>query len=195
MGRRALLAVLIATLMRGATAVAQLTWTLPGVVKSPGRNGTLYVSDLVATNPGAVPASVTWAFLPALGGVALPTTLQPGESLMVTDVVGTIFGVAEASGALSITSDQPLILRARTYNTASTGTFGVALPVVPDDRFFLSGYVAHSFWVSQDSTTDRGYRTNIAVVFPDPTGGAATVTLYDAAGNLRGQQDLSLIHI
>jgi hypothetical protein len=190
--KRILLALSAAFLLRPMTAFAQLTWTIPGVVKASGLNGTNYVSDLVATNPGTVPANVTWAFLPALVSTPQPTVLQPGQSLTVKDVVGTIFGSSQAAGALSVTSDQTLILRARTYNTAATGTFGVAVPVVSDGQFFRSGYVAQSDWVQQDPTTDRGYRTNIAVVFPDASGGSATVTLYDASGNQMGQKQFSL---
>jgi hypothetical protein len=68
----------------------------------------------------------------------------------------------------------------------------VALPVVEESRFLSPGDMAHSLWISQDSQGDRGYRTNIAVVFPDPSGGSATVTLYDAAGTKQGQQEFSL---
>jgi hypothetical protein len=37
-----------------------------------------------------------------------------------------------------------------------------------------------------------GYRTNVAVVFPDAGGGAATVTVYDADGKEKGRRDYAL---
>ncbi len=68
----------------------------------------------------------------------------------------------------------------------------MALPVISSDRLLAPGDVAESLWVSQDASGSSGYRTNIAVVFPDASGGAATVTVYDADGNARGRQDFSL---
>ena len=49
-----------------------------------------------------------------------------------------------------------------------------------------------SLWISQDASGSSGYRTNVALVFPDDGGGAATVTVYDADGSERGHQDYSL---
>ena len=102
------------------------------------------------------------------------------------------FGAATGTGAVVLAADQPLVVRGRTYNTAASGTFGVALPVVDESRFLAAGAAAHSLWISQDPEGARGYRTNVAVVFPDPDGGSAVVTLYDATGSKKGQQLFSL---
>jgi len=183
---------LLAFFLVAPVAFAQQTWTIPGVVKAAGQNATNFVSDVVLTNPGASPADVLLQFAPTIGGLPVLYTLNPGTSLTLTDVVASAFGAGQAVGALTIMSDQPLILRGRTYNTASSGTFGVALPVIGNDRFLSEGDTADSLWVHQETTADRGYRTNVAVVFPDSGGGAATVTLYDALGNAVAQKDFSL---
>jgi hypothetical protein len=183
---------LLVFLLVAPVAFGQQIWTIPGVVKAPGQNATNFVSDVVLTNPGASPVDVLLQFAPALGDLPVLYTLDPGASLTLTDVVASVFGAGQAVGALTVMSDQPLILRGRTYNTASSGTFGVALPVIGDDRFLSEGDTADSLWVDQETTSDRGYRTNIAVVFPDSGGGAATVTLFDALGNTVAQKDFSL---
>jgi hypothetical protein len=181
----------IALLLPGPAFGAVHTFTVPGVVKAAGLNGTNYISDLVVLNGGSVSTTVTLSFAPA-GLTPRDYPLGAGASLTIRDVVTSAFGAGQAVGAVILTADQPLVVRGRTYNTASSGTFGVALPVVEESRFLSPGYMADSLWISQDPQGDRGYRTNIAVVFPDPTGGSATVTLYDAAGAKQGQQDFSL---
>ncbi|MFI5180049.1 MAG: hypothetical protein ACHQPI_01500 [Thermoanaerobaculia bacterium] len=187
---RLVLAAIVLSLSTPVLGAVQ-SWTVPGVAKAPGQNGTSFVSDLVVMNGGSVSTTVTFSFVPA-GLTSQDYVLGAGASLTVRDVVASAFGAGQAVGAVILTADQPLVVRGRTYNTASSGTYGEALPVVPDSRFLAAGDRADSLWISQDAQADRGYRTNIAVVFPDPAGGAATVTLYDAAGNLRGQQDFSL---
>jgi hypothetical protein len=167
------------------------TWTVPGVVKAAGLNGTNFVSDLVITNPGSSLAIVTFAFVPALAGAPTPQFLAPGQSVTLKDAVASVFGAAQAAGAILVSSTAPLIIRGRTYNTASAGTFGVSLPVISDDRFLQPGDSADSLWVTQSSDGSKGYRTNIAVVFPDGGGGDATVTLYDQSGTAMGQQAFS----
>ena len=170
-------------------AAAQLhSWTVPGVVRAPGKNGTSYVSDLVATNPGKTPAALFLSFVPSTTSSLPPQFLLPGQSLSVTDAVASLLGVDQAVGALEILSDQPLVLRGRTYNTAASGTFGVSLPVVPDEELLFPGDGADSLWLSQSADAATGYRTNVALVFPDPDGGDATVTVYDASGARVGQR-------
>jgi hypothetical protein len=163
------------------------SYTVPGVVKSPGQNGTNYVSDLVITNTGTVPANMLFSFAPSMGGFPTPQVLPAGQSLALKDAVASVFGAAQGVGALRVSADQPLVIRGRTYNTASAGTFGVSLPVISADRFLLQADTADSLWVTQSAD----YRSNIAVVFPDSGGGDATVTLFDASGNAMGQQAFS----
>lgn len=169
-----------------------LVWRIPGVVRSPGLNGTNFVSDLVITNPGETSAQVSFIYAPALSPLESSYQVGSGGSLIFRDVVNSIFGVVQAVGGLTVISDVPVILRARTYNTAPTGTFGVALPVIPDDRLLASGQSADSLWLDQDAASDRGYRTNIAVLFPDASGGRATVSLFDAQGSPAGQREFAL---
>ena len=180
-----------AALALANAALADSSWTIPGAVNAAGLNGTHFVSDLTLTNPGSSVANVTLSFFPAGASSAKNVTLNPGQTVVYSDVAGGLFGVSGA-GAVSVSSDQPLLVRAKTYNASQTGTYGVALPVVASDRLLSPGDVADSLWITQDASGAAGYRTNVALVFPDATGGAATVTVYDADGNERGSQDFSL---
>lgn len=185
---------LVALLLAAPAAAQQETfgWTVPGVVKASGLRGTSYVSDLVMTNAGAGTATVILEFAPRLDSLQETYSVRSGQSLTFRDVVSSVFGVGQAVGALLVTADQPMVLRARTYNNASSGTFGVALPVVEDARLLEAGETADSLWVDVNAAPDRGYRTNVTVVFPDADGGAAKVTLYDALGRPAGQKDFAL---
>ena len=182
---------LVSLTLASGELLADSAWTVPGIVNAAGLNGTHFVSDLTVTNPGATAANVVLSFFP---GSSSPKnlTLNSGQTIVYSDVAGASFGVSGGAGALSITSDQPLLIRAKTYNTAASGTYGVALPVVSTDRLLSPGDVGASLWIAQDSSGAAGYRTNIAVVFPDASGGEATVTVYDADGAARGSQSFSL---
>ncbi len=190
-GRLARESLAAVVLLLACPASAQSTWTIPGIVNAGGLNNTRFVSDVMMTNPGATATEVTISFVPSSTSNARTVTLNAGETLVYRNVVDSLFGTSGA-GALSISSDQPLLLRARTYNTASGGTYGVALPVYPNDRLMSAGDRMDSLWISQDASGRSGYRTNIAVVFPDERGGAAIVTVFDAEGNERGKQDYAL---
>ena len=167
------------------------TWTIPGTVNAGGLNNTRFVSDLAITNPGSAPAVTTISFLPANGTTALVVTLSAGQTIVYRNVLDSLWG-AQGAGATQVSSDLPLLIRARTYNTAPSGTYGVALPVFADERLLALGDTADSLWISQSADGASGYRTNVAVVFPDDGGGAAAVTIYDADGNALGSQDYSL---
>ena len=167
------------------------TWTIPGVGLTPGLNDTRFVSDLAITNLGVVPATVTLSFIGPGGLPPQSGTIAAGATTTYRNVIDALWDITGVVGALSVQSDQPLVLRARTYNTAATGTFGVSLPVYSSDHLIGEGQTADSLWVQQDSSSNSGFRTNVGVVFPDAGGGEAVVTLYDAAGVVVGTMNYS----
>ncbi|MEO8055021.1 MAG: hypothetical protein ABI768_07700 [Acidobacteriota bacterium] len=167
------------------------TWTVPGTVNAGGLNNTRFVSDLAITNPGSAAVTATISFLPANATTPQVVPLNPGQTIVYRNVLDRLWG-AQGAGATQVWSDAPLLIRARTYNTAASGTYGVALPVFAEDRILKAGKGADSLWVSQSADGNSGYRTNVAVVFPDSAGGAATVTIYGADGSELGSQDFSL---
>src|SRR5664279_6423812 len=185
-----LTAVFLSVLSTGLPVEAS-TWTIPGTVNAGGLNNTRFISDLALTNPGTVPAQATISFIPANGTTPKQVTLNAGQTVVYRNVLDSLWGT-QGAGATQVASDSPLLIRARTYNTAASGTYGVALPVFADDRLLSVGDSADSLWISQSADGSSGYRTNVAVVFPDDGGGAATVTVYGADGSKIGSQDFSL---
>jgi hypothetical protein len=173
-----------------ATTVDE-TWTIPGAGRTAGQNNTQFVSDLALTNLGSVTANVTISFVGPGGLPAKPITIAAGATTVYRNVLDALWSATGLVGALSVHADQPLVLRARTYNTAATGTFGVSLPVYASDHLIGEGQTADSLWVQQDSSSSSGFRTNVGVVFPDAAGGEAVVTLSDAAGVVVGTLNYS----
>jgi hypothetical protein len=174
-----------------AAATSDETWTIPGAGRTPGLNNTQFVSDLALTNPGEIAANVTIEFVGPGGLPAKPITLAAGATTVYRNILDTLWSANGLVGALSVHSDQPLVLRARTYNTAATGTFGVALPVYASDDLLAEGQAADSIWVQQDASGSSGFRTNVGLVFPDDAGGEAVVTFYDASGGVVGTLNYS----
>ncbi len=188
------IAALLAVVLCGPVAAdpnTASTWTIPGTVNAGGLNNTRFVSDLAVTNPGTVPVQATISFIPAGGTTPKQVTLTAGQTVAYRNVLDSLWGV-QGAGATQVASESPLLIRARTYNVSQTGTYGVALPVFAEDRLLTPGKTADSLWISQSADGSSGYRTNVAVVFPDAGGGAARVTIYDADGNEAGSQDFSL---
>ncbi len=175
----------------GSGRLTASTWTVPGTVNTSGLNGTRFVSDLAITNPGTDPAFAILTLVPAGGTAQSLQYLAPGQTLVFRNALQQLWG-ASGAAATVVDSPSPLLIRARTYNAAASGTYGVALPVVADDRFLSPGDSADSLWIAQSADGSAGYRTNVAVVFPDAEGGDATVTVYDAAGAVSGSQAFSL---
>lgn len=179
------LALLVSLFVPSLVAAAE--WVVPGVSNAPGANGTHFVSDLLLTNSSTSPTSAELSFIPMSGRGAVRTvTVGAGESVVFTNVLESLFGVANNGGALQVRSDAPLEVVAKTYNHSSTGTFGMALPVVGGEDFLTSDDVGISPWISQSDDSSRGFRTNVAVVFPEANGGAAIATFFDASGMITG---------
>ena len=131
-------------------AASDETWTIPGAASIAGLNNTRFVSDLALTNLGSSTANVIVSFVGPGDLPPKPITLAAGATTVYRNVLDALWAASGLVGALSVRSDQPLVLRARTYNTAATGTFGVALPVYASGQLLAEGQTADSFWVQQD---------------------------------------------
>src|SRR5512135_1334297 len=83
-----------------SSLLAQSAWTIPAIVHASGLNRTHFVSDLTMTNPRSASAHVTLSFFPAGTSSAKSLTLNPGQTVVYSDVAGVTFGVSGGAGAL-----------------------------------------------------------------------------------------------
>lgn len=107
-------------------------WVVQGVGHTAGVGGTSWVSDLTLHNPGDLPAQAAVWFWPN-GTVNRRTharlvAVAAGASVIARDVVAAWFG-SSGSGTLGVTADREVLVAARTYNDAATGSFGHAAVV------------------------------------------------------------------
>jgi hypothetical protein len=142
-----------------------------------GQAGSVWRTDVVLKNLSDQEADVEIKLTGAGGGELMSTV--PGNAQGVfEDVLGSM-GV-EGKGWLEVTSDQPLIVSGRVYNSSDAGTFGQ----------FLEGYVegggltkGESGWLLQLRQLSEWYRTNIVFTNPHTESAAVQVNLYDTAGH------------
>jgi len=171
-----------------ASSLAALSWLVPGGSNAPGANGAYYVTGLTIVNVATAEQIVTLSLIPGPGTISPPPakyTILPGKTLLFSNILGDVWSL-RGTGALRVSADGPVAVFARTSNLILLPTFlpetpndkfGAALPVIEERSLLLAGEEGHSGWVTQSADAGKGDRTNVAVLFPDEAGGAATATL------------------
>jgi len=155
---------------------------VPASAHVSGLSGTSWVSDLVLWNGNATTARANLYFLHSghnnSGAKGRVATIPAGASLKLADVVHTVFGQSHASGAILVGSDQELTVTSRTYNDASTGTYGQFIAGAPVEQ----GTGANTPGRLIQLTRNEDYRTNIG--FANGTASALDidVTMFGADG-------------
>jgi len=174
-----------AFLLAGAAAAQEgnSTFLFPVVMHGPGVYPSFWQSDVFVHNPMNVPVTVGFAFFPAdqanqeTGAPAdEPTRIIPAHgSVLVTDIVYTMFNYDNKKGALFVDAGQDtfatnptdswVIVSVRNYNTGSDprGTFGHALPEM---LMLLNGSASPSY--ATGARHDTRFRCNMGIGNPSP---------------------------
>lgn len=149
--RHKIVAILVGAMLLAGVAAAEeafSTFIIPVVMHGPGVAPSFWQSDVFIHNPMDAAVTVGIAFLPAdqanartVSYAANKTRTIPAHgSLLITDVVYSMFGYDNKKGALQIDAAQDFFpsnpsntwvtVSVRNYNTGSDprGTFGHALP-------------------------------------------------------------------
>ncbi len=165
---------------------------IPGSAHIQGAHGTSWRSDAVLHNPGPRAAAAALFFLE--GGkdnsqaVGRPVTVPAGGSLALDDFVLSTFGRDGASGAVLVTSDEPLLVTSRTYNDAASGTYGQLVPGIS-----TAGAIRGDTVVRLIQLTRNGdFHTNIGFANATDTPLHVTVELHRADGTLIGSPDYTI---
>jgi len=158
----------------------------------PGAYGTSWRSDAVLHNPGIREASAALFFLESgqdnSRSIGHVVTVSAGGSLELDDFVLNTFGRASASGAVFLSSDEPLFVTSRTYNDASSGTYGQLVPGI-DLADAIRGDTAVRLI---QLTRNTRYRTNIGFVNTADTPLHVRVELFNADGTALGSPDYDI---
>ncbi len=138
---------------------------LPAAAHIDGDKLAKFRSDVRAFNASSEAALATFSFYPAGVTSQSPETRQvpipPMGLAAVDDIVLSLFGNASGSGAIRITSSQPLMVTSVTYNDAPEGTSGQDLPAIPAGQLISTADVARL-----SSLLGTPFRTNLLFFNP-----------------------------
>lgn len=143
------------------SASTAASYLVPAVTHSPGAEGSLWRSDLTVVNRASVQASLAFSFVPSTGPVrTAEEKITARGTREWTDVLTSLLGfdrAATISGALHLSSDQPLVVTSRTYDQKENATFGGGLTAVTPATALVAGTIGI---LPQLKKSER-YRTNI----------------------------------
>jgi hypothetical protein len=131
------------------------------------RNGqNQWETDLTLFNGGSAPIIATATFIPAdrpENAVSRPIEIGANSVKTFSGVVGTLFGVANTTGAIHLTTESttPLVATARTFDRRSDGTYGQFIPAVTTTD--TVGAADRSLQILQIEESER-FRTNVGLV-------------------------------
>jgi PKD repeat protein len=151
-----------------------------------GLNNSQYRSDLGLLNTGSVSANVQIKGYIGSSVFTKNVVVAAGAQSILTDIVQQLG--ASGSGAIEVTSNEPLKVTTRTYDQSSTGTYGQDYLAATTSQGLSAG---QSAWLGE-LTEDAAYRTNIGLTNTGSGNASVTVSLYDATGHLLTSYQVSL---
>jgi PKD repeat protein len=159
---------------------------------APGLASTQWVTDAVLHNPGSEAAEAYLWFMEQgqnnTGAEGVGVTVAPGASVLLEDVVLSLFGGNNVSGAVLVGSNRPLLVTSRTYNDAATGTYGQFIPGRDVDSGVGRDETVHLVQLTRNST----FRANLGVANPTAASVSVDVSLHDADGTQIGTRTLNV---
>lgn len=169
-------------------AAAPAALFVPSAARAAGAGGAFYTTNLVVANRGAVSVSYRVEFLghDADGRNAASKTfaLAPGMSVTYADVLGSVFGLDAAWGAIRVVPDASgLVVTAETGTpSASGGRFGQSVPASGGDALATASSPRAILGVNENASD----RTNLALVNATDVPATVTLTLVAKDGHLLG---------
>ena len=161
------------------------TLTIPVAASIHGANGTFFHSDLWILARSFTNSVVVTAVYRCFGGgncgTAKTITLAPRETKLISDVIGTLFGVPESGGAIELSWDTfngAVIARTRLFTPSAPPSYGFGVPGEPS-----SAATARAIFIGVAGSADlsKGFRTNAGAYNPNATPVTVIFTLYDGA--------------
>ncbi|HUP60799.1 MAG TPA: hypothetical protein VNA69_10315 [Thermoanaerobaculia bacterium] len=200
----------------GKSAPSPESLIFSAVGHAPGQNGSFFESDMRVVNLSAQTMKYQINYTPTgtdgtVTGSTTTVDVAPNQSLALDDIVSTVFGLGEITGALGMLEVRPLTTSSssgslfstisstaqqlltlgssRTYNFTPNGTFGQYIPAIPFAKFVGSGKILSLLHVAQSDE----YRANFG--FLEASGNPVSLVsrVYDTSGNLLATIPVSLL--
>ncbi len=157
---------------------------IPVVARTPGANGSYWLTDVAVRNPGPEPVSVFFRHVPQGGGAPCGAMVEiPANTIkLFRDVLGEVFGLERSAGPLFLTPapDGGVEATSRTYTdlvavgeSPTLGTVGMAVPAIDvfataSPRFpvsFAAGLQGSGFRTNVLATDLGGRGSDVALTF------------------------------
>jgi hypothetical protein len=168
------------------TGTQQETITIPVAASIHGANNTFFHSDVWVFNRSFTNQNTVTLTYHCFGGVGCGSpqqiTLNPRESRLISDIVGTLFNAPETGGAIDLSWNSvsgSILARSRLYTPASPPTFGFGVPA-----FAASDSSSRSVFVGiagSGADLTQGFRSNAGAYNPNSTPVTVTFTLFDGS--------------
>ena len=162
----------------------------PAVASAAGQGGTYFRTDLTLVNPYVYHPVEIQAWLlkndqDNSAAVPVALTLEPGETIVVRDVVKSMFNfTGGASLWLSSTGGLAFGCNARTY-TGTGSTYGFS----GNGHYWVN--VSGSEIFTSGLRNGNGYRTNLGLMSTSPIPITVEVSVYDS-GSMLGSRSVTL---
>lgn len=166
-------------------AAATFTATVPAVAHVTGAAATPWRSDLALVNRSAAAVAATLTYRDGGTPVSRSATVPAGAIREWRDVLVSLFALpadAATAGAVTVTSDGPLVARGRTWAAAGTGSYGQDYPGLA----LTDGIGPGTLGVLAPLRRDAGFYSNVGVVNLGTADCTVAVRLLDAAGSQAG---------
>jgi PKD repeat protein len=159
------------------------TLWIPSIAHAPGSGTSKWRSNISVANRSGSTANLTLVFVPYSSGATVTKsyTLANGATVEWADVLVSLFAFADSAntkGTVKITSNVAVVAMSRTYNQATSGTFGQYYPALAGADSVTSGQTAVLPMLKKNSS----YRTNVGFQNLGNASCTATVKLFSAAG-------------
>jgi hypothetical protein len=173
---------------------ASIVQYVPAVFRGAGPLGSGARTDLQLYNPGPVSAAVRLDFRPASPGGPVQSanvTVPAGKVVSLTDPLGSLFGLATATGILDVISNAPVSSFASVHGAdPSGGTYGYGL----SGKLATAAVPAGSRGIFL-SDTDNGWnviQTDLLLANISDVATTVTLNLTTSEGNSAGTRDYAL---
>jgi hypothetical protein len=171
-------------------------WLVPAGAHVTGAQDTNWRTDLQASNPSGVDATITVYLLEAREDnssleQSTSHTVTAGGQIVIGDVFETDFSFSGNGGLLVESSNEHLVVTSRTYNLLGAdnalelpegATFGQYIPGVKIDDALGAGVEGHIVYLAKS----EDFRSNLGFCAATATGGRATARMYAEDGTETG---------
>ncbi len=153
------------------------------VISQPGVSS-LWRSDIVISAFGDAGGAFDMTYIDSISGERITKhgTVSAHQAVRIEDAVGTYFGLPGGFGTVRADLSGTLVATSRTFNTASTGTYGQFIPLARANEGFLpltpAGPARELLHVEHSAT----FRTNAGAINAGTLDAVVRFTLFDAAG-------------